>query len=344
MCRSCTNEQFTSLQEARPLNTILLSEPIEESAVKLLEGKAQVVVSPDPSDATVGRLLEGADALILRTATRVTREMLQKARRLKVVSRTGGGLNNVDVEAATEHRVVVCGVKGPQDRYVAEHAVMMMGALAKHFSYLDGQTRKGNFRSRFEYRPMGLAGKRVGLIGLGRIGRIVADMCVKAFGMEVWAYDPYVQVDSLKDKTIVLRHDLSDVIKTADFLSLHVPHTEETQGLIGAEQLAMMKPTAFLINTSRGEIVQEAALVDALNRGAIAGAGLDVFEKEPPDAQNPLFRFQNVILTPHTAALTKDGVIQLAEGAADNALRVLAGLKPTYSPNWEIVQAKPAPK
>ena len=326
------------------MNTILLSEPIEESAIKLLEGKAQVVVSPDPSDASVGRLLEEADALILRTATRVTREMLHKARRLKVVSRTGGGLNNVDVEAATDHRVVVCGVKGPQDRYVAEHAVMMMGALAKHFPYLDGQTRKGNFRSRFEYRPMGLAGKRMGLIGLGRIGRIVADICFNALRMEVWAYDPYLQADSMKDKNIVLRSDMFEVIKTADFLSLHVPLTDETRGLIGKEQLAMMKPTAFLINTSRGEIVQEAALVEALSRGAIAGAGMDVFEKEPPDAQNPLFRCENVILTPHSAALTKDGVVQLAVGAADNALRVLAGLKPTYSPNWEIVQTKPAPK
>ncbi|MBP1740471.1 MAG: NAD-binding D-isomer specific 2-hydroxyacid dehydrogenase [Deltaproteobacteria bacterium] len=326
------------------MNTILLSEPIEEAAIKLLQGKAQIIVSPDASDATVGRLLEEADGLILRTATRVTKEMLQKARRLKVISRTGGGLNNVDVEAATDHRVVVCGVKGPQDRYVAEHAVLMMGNLSKHFPYLDAQTRKGNFKSRFEYRPIGLAGKRVGLIGVGRIGRIVADMCVKAFGMEVWAYDPYVQADSLKDKTIVLRPDMSEVIKTADFLSLHVPLTEETRGLMGREQLAMMKPTAFLINTSRGEIVQESALVDALSRSALAGAGLDVYEKEPPDAQNPLFRFENVILTPHTAALTKDGVIKLAEGAADNALRVLAGLKPSYSPNWEIVQAKPGSK
>jgi len=184
----------------------------------------------------------------------------------------------------------------------------------------------------------------VGLIGLGRIGRIVADMCFNAFGMQVWAYDPYVQADFLKEKTIVLRSDIVEVIKTADFLSLHVPLTDETRGLIGKEQLAMLKSTAFLINTSRGEIVQETALVDALSRGAIAGAGLDVFEREPPSAQNPLFRFGNVILTPHTAALTKDGVIQLAEGAADNALRVLAGLKPTYSPNWEIVQAKPAPR
>jgi D-3-phosphoglycerate dehydrogenase / 2-oxoglutarate reductase len=341
MCISCTNERLTLLSGVHPLKTILLSEPIEQAAIKLIEGKAQIVVSPDPSEVTVGRLLEEADALILRTATRVNREMIQKAPRLRVISRTGGGLNNVDVEAATDHRVVVCGVKGPQDRYVAEHAVAMMGSLAKHFSYLDAQMRKGNFRSRFEYRPLGLAGKRLGLVGLGRIGRIVADICAKAFGMEVWGYDPYAQSDSLRDQPIVMQSELSEVIRAADFLSLHVPLSEETLGLMGQEQFALMKPSAFLINTSRGEIVQEAALVDALSRGAIAGAGLDVFEKEPPDAQNPLFRFENVILTPHTAALTKDGVIQLAEGAAENALCVLAGLKPSYSPNWEIVQAKP---
>jgi len=324
------------------LKTVLLSEPIEDAGIKLLDQKAEVLISPDPSEASVGRLMEEADALIVRTATRITREMIEKAPRLKVISRTGGGLNNVDVEAATEHRVVVCGVKGPQDRYVAEHAVAMMGALAKHLAYLDAQTRKGNFRSRFEYRPLGLAGKRVGLVGLGRIGRIVAHICATAFDMEVWGYDPYARIESLKDQPIEMHSDLSEVIRTADFLSLHVPLTEETRGLMGHQQFALMKPSAFLINTSRGEIVRESALVDALSRGAIAGAGLDVFEKEPPDAQNPLFAFGNVILTPHTAALTKDGVIQLAEGAADNALRVLAGLKPSYSPNWEIVQAKPA--
>ena len=330
------------LSGAHFLKTILLSEPIEQSAINLIEGKAQIVVSPDTSEVTVGRLLEEADALILRTATRVTREMIEKAPRLRAISRTGGGLNNVDVEAATDHRVVVCGVKGPQDRYVAEHAVAMMGSLAKHLSYLDAQTRKGNFRSRFEYRAIGLAGRQVGIVGLGRIGRIVADICAKAFGMEVWGYDPYASGDFLKDQPIVMRSDLPEVIRTADFISLHVPLTEETRGFMGKEQFALMKPSAFFINTSRGEIVQESALVDALSRGAIAGAGLDVFEKEPPDVQNPLFRFENVILTPHSAALTKDGVIQLAEGAAENALRVLAGLKPSYSPNWEIVQAKPA--
>lgn len=322
------------------MKKVLLSEPIDDAGMKILEGKVEVVVSPDPSEQSVGRLLRDADALILRTATQVNREMIVGSANLKVISRTGGGLSNVDIEAATDSKVVVCGVKGPQDRYVAEHAVSLMGALAKQFFYLDGQTKKGNFRSRFESRPMGLAGKRVGLIGLGRIGRIVGEIGVNGFGMEVWGYDPYVGPKDLEGTGIVLRKEMAEVIRTADFLSIHVPLTDETRGLMGEEQFKLMKPTAFVINTSRGEMIQEGALIRALNDGLIAGAGLDVFEKEPPDAQNPLFQIQNVIATPHTAALTKDAVAKLAEGSAENAINVLDGKPPSYSANWDEVQAK----
>jgi D-3-phosphoglycerate dehydrogenase len=321
------------------MKKVLLSEPIDKAGLKVLEGRAEVMISPDPSEESVGRLLQDADALIVRTATQITREMIEGAGQLKVISRTGGGLNNVDIQAATDCNVVVCGVKGPQDRFVAEHAVFMMGALAKAFFYLDGETRRGNFKSRFEYRPVGLAGKRAGLIGLGRIGRIVAEICIKGFRMEVWAYDPFVDSEALGVSDIVLAEEMAEVIRTADFLSLHVPVTEETRGLMGKEQFTWMKPTAFLINTSRGEVLQEDALVDALKNGQIAGAGLDVFEKEPPEVQNPLFQMGNVIATPHTAALSKDVVIKLAEGAAENAINVLEGEKPTYSTNWEIVQS-----
>lgn len=306
----------------------------------ILEGKVEVIVSPDPSEQSVGDLLRDADALILRTATQVSREMIENAVHLRVISRTGGGLSNVDIEAATESGVVVCGVKGPQDRHVAEHTIAFMGALAKQFSYLDGQTRKGNFRSRFEYRPVGLAGKRVGLIGLGRIGRIVGEICANGFSMEVWGYDPYVGPEDLEGTGIVLREEITEVIRTADFLSIHVPLTEKTRGLMGAEQFRLMKSTAFVINTSRGEMIQERALIKALSDGLIAGAGLDVFEHEPPDPDNPLFHFQNVIVTPHTAALTKDAVAKLAEGAAENALNVLNSKPPSYSANWEEVQTK----
>jgi D-3-phosphoglycerate dehydrogenase len=319
---------------------ILLSEPIDEAGLRVLDGRAQVVVSPDPSEESVGRLIQDVDALIVRTATRVSRKMLEGAGRLKVISRTGGGLNNVDIEAATHFNVVVCGVKGPQDRFVAEHTVFMMGALAKQIFYLDKETRKGNFKSRFDYRPVGLAGKRVGLIGLGRIGRIMAEICTRGFNMEVWAYDPYIAPEAPVETDIVIAKDIAEVIRTADFLSLHVPLTEETEGLMGRIQFELMKPTAFIINTSRGEVIQEKALIDALNRGTIAGAGLDVFEREPPDVHNPLFRMHNVIVTPHSAALTKETVAKLAEAAAENAICILEGRRPSYSPNWETLQAK----
>ena len=319
------------------MSKILLSEAIHESGLQLLEGKAEIIVCPEPTEVAIGSLIKDVDALIIRTAGSVTREMVEQAGRLKVISRTGGGLNNIDIDAATDHSIVVCGVKGPQDRMVAEHAVAFMGALTKQFFYLNAQVRKGNFTSRKEYRPAGLAGKRIGLIGLGRIGRIVADICSQAFHMEVWAYDPYLTPETLDSEYIVLKDDMAEVIRTADFLSLHVPLTENTTGLLGKAEFDLMKPGAFVINTSRGEVVQEAALVEALKSKKIAGAGLDVFEKEPPDIENPLFELENVVITPHSAALTKEAVALLAIGSAENALRVLDGKKPSYSPNWEKI-------
>jgi D-3-phosphoglycerate dehydrogenase len=326
------------------MSKVLLSEAIHESGLRLLENKAEVIVCPEPSEEAIGSLINDVDALIIRTAGKVTREMIKQAGRLKVISRTGGGLNNVDIKAATDYNIVVCGVKGPQDRMVAEHTVALIGALAKQFFYLNAQIRKGNFASRKEYRPAGLSGKRVGLIGLGRIGRLVADICARALHMEIWAYDPYVTPETLGSEDIVLKDDMTEVIRTADFLSLHVPLTENTGGLMGSAEFALMKPTAFFINTSRGEVVKEAALVDALKHQKIAGAGLDVFENEPPDAGNPLFDLENVIATPHTAALTKEAVALLAKGSAENVLSVLEGKKPSYSPNWDTVQGKTGQK
>jgi D-3-phosphoglycerate dehydrogenase len=321
------------------LKKVVVAEPIHEAGMKVLTGKVDILISPDPSGESVGPLLKKAHGLIVRTATKVTRSMIESAPHLEVISRTGGGLDNVDVEAATESNVVVCGVKGPQDRFVAEHAVTLMMALAKQIFYLNREVRKGNFRSRYEYRPMGLVGKRVGLIGLGRIGRIVAEMC-HPLGMEVWGYDPYLTPEDLHLPGLVFTKEREEIIQTSDFLSLHVPLSHETQGLIGKKELDLMKPTAFIINTSRGEIVDEPALIEALQQGKIAGAGLDVFAAEPPDLHHPFFRMEHLILTPHSGALTRDAVAQLAEGAAQNTLDVLEGRKPSYSINWDEVVRK----
>jgi D-3-phosphoglycerate dehydrogenase len=326
-------------QGSQRLFRILLSEPIEAAGMAALQGKAEVLISPDPSGETVGRLLRDADALILRTATKVTRGMIASSPRLKVISRTGGGLNNVDIDAATDHGVVVAGVKGPQDRYVAEHTIALIMALSKQLPYLDAQTRKGNFKSRFEYKPMGVDEKILGLVGLGRIGKIVASVAL-VMGMEVLAYDPYLKPENLKDTGIKLLHDVNKLLKVADFISLHVPATPETEKFINAERLAAMKKGAFLINTARGEIVDEPALVKALQSGHLAGAGLDVLAHEPPDPNSPLMSMQSVILSPHTAGLTKEGVALLARGAAENALAVLEGKAPSFSGNWEKVQGR----
>ncbi len=309
-----------------PVKKVLLSEPIDQAGMKVLEGRVQILVSPDPSERSVGQMMKDAHGLIVRTATQVNRTMIEAAARLEVISRTGGGLDNVDIRAATDCHVVVCGVKGPQDRFVAEHALSLITALAKALFYLDREVRRGNFKARFEYRPAGLAGKRLGLIGLGRIGRLVAEMCVQSLGMTVLGFDPYIQPQDLRIPAISIAENLGEVIRTADFLSLHVPLTDETRGLIGKEQLHLMKPTAFLINTSRGEVIEEAAL--------------DVFAKEPPDPRHPLFQLENVILTPHTASLTQDAVARLAEGAAQNVIDVLEGRPPSYSVNWEEVRSK----
>lgn len=318
---------------------ILLSEPIEAAGMAALEGKAEVLISPDPSAETVGRLLRDADALVLRTATKIDRQMIAQAPKLKVISRTGGGLNNVDIDAATEFGVVVAGVKGPQDRYVAEHTIALIMSLSKQLPYLDEQTRKGNFRSRFEYKPMGLEGKVLGLVGFGRIGKIVASVAF-VLGMKVLAYDPYLKPEQLQGSGIMLVDEPEALLKASDFVSLHVPATPETEKFMNARRLAGMKQGAFLINTARGEIVDEVALIQALQSGHLAGAGLDVLANEPPDVQSPLMGMQSVILSPHTAGLTREGVALLARGAAENALAVLEDKAPSFSGNWEKVQGR----
>lgn len=156
----------------------MLPEPIDPAGMGILEGMVGVILSPDPSEQSVGDLVQDVDALILLTANHVSREMIENAIHLSVISRTCGGLNNEDIEAATESRVVVCDVKGPQDPFVGEHTIAFMGASAKQFFHLDKETRSGSFNSRFEYRPLDLAGKKVGHIGLGRIGRIVAEISI----------------------------------------------------------------------------------------------------------------------------------------------------------------------
>ncbi len=317
------------------MKKVLITQPIHEEAVRLLEGRADIVVAPDPSEETVASLAGDVHGIVVRTTTRITADVIASARELEVIARTGAGVDNVDVAAATARGIPVCNLPGVNAGSVAEHTVALILALAKDLRRTDAAVRAGNWAVRNDYRARDLAGKTLGLVGLGRIGRRVAGMCSTAFGMRAIGCDPFVG-DGVPG---VEMHDgLADVFRESDFVSVHVPYTQETHHLVGGELLRAMKSDACFINTSRGSVVDEVALIAVLGEGAIAGAGLDVLEEEPPSRDNPLLGMDNVVLTAHSASLTRECVIRQATGAARAVLDVFAGREPEHVFNRESLQ------
>lgn len=323
----------------------------------MLEGRVEVVVAPDPREETVRAIIGGFHGVIVRTATRLGRETIDAATALEVIGRTGAGVDNVDVDAATRRGIPVCYTPEANCSSVVEHVLALILALAKQLPQMDQAVREGRFGVRYEYRAIDVAGKTVGVVGLGRIGRGVATRCREARDMKVIAYDPYVlpsppaplpqreRGDAVappsplpgRERGVVderppieFASNLPTLFECSDFVTLHVPYSQATHHLVNAELMAKMRPSSYLINTSRGPVVDEAALAQALSEGRIAGAGLDVFEKEPPDPDNPLLKLPNVILTPHSAALTKECVARMAVDAAQGVLDVLEGRRPKY--------------
>jgi D-3-phosphoglycerate dehydrogenase len=238
-------------------------------------------------------------------------------------------VDNVDVAAATQMGIMVTVVPGANTRSVAEHALTLILALMKQIPLMDREVRRGNFGIRFKNLPRDLAGKTLGLVGLGRIGSELARICRQALDMHILAYDPYLSPETMAAfKGWVEFCGLEKLFRESDVISLHLPFSPETQKLIGAQQLNWMKPEAFLVNTSRGGVIDEAALVQCLQERRIAGAGLDVFAREPLSEDSLLPGLDNVILTPHSAALTRECVIRVAVEAARATLDVFQGKKP----------------
>ncbi|GAG14620.1 unnamed protein product, partial [marine sediment metagenome] len=221
---------------------------------------------------------------------------------------------------------------------VAEHTIGFILALAKRLVISDKATRQGNFALREEFAVSDLEGKTLGIVGVGKVGCTLAKKCKAAFNMKVLSYDPYLSPEKAKEMEVSLSDSLPELLKESDFVSIHVPLTKETRDLIGEEELKLMKSTAFLINVGRGRIVDEKALAKALKEKWIAGAASDVFSQEPPDPDNPLLKIENVILSPHMAALTKECVIRMATGAAQGVLDVLKGNKPEYIANLDFLK------
>ncbi len=265
--------------------------------------------------------ISDVDAILVRSATKVDAEALAAARRLKVVARAGVGLDNIDVKQATQSGVMV--VNAPTSNIIsaAELAVGLLLAAARHLAPAHASLTKGEWK-RSKYTGVELYEKTVGIVGLGRIGVLVAQR-LSAFGMKVVAFDPYVQAGRAAQLGVRLVA-LDELLDQADFISVHLPKTPETVGLIGAEQLARCKPTAILVNAARGGIVDEHALYVALKDGLIAGAGLDVFASEPC-TDSPLFEFDNVIATPHLGASTDEAQEKAGVAVAKSVRLALSG-------------------
>lgn len=321
------------------LKRVLLPQPIESEAAEALEqAGVDMVVAQDPSPETVGPLLKGVQGLILRTGIKITRDLMDLARDLQVISRTGGGLDNVDVDAATKKNIIVTSNLGVNTSSVVEHALALMLALAKQIPIMDRAVRNEDFKIRYKNLPRDLRGKTLGLLGFGRIGSELGRSCRELFDMQVISHDPYVsetvRVGCKGRVEFVKREELFD---RSDVLSIHVPLTATTHHAVGQQELALMKSSAIVINTARGPIVDQSALLTALQNRQIAGAGLDVFEQEPVAADNPLLGLDNIILTPHSAALTRECVIRMALEAVKCTLEVFSGRVPPNVANPQVL-------
>ena len=269
------------------------------------------------------QLLENADAVIAGSDP-LSRSVLENCPRLKVISRPGVGYDAIDIKAARELGVRVATTPGTNERAVADHAFALILGLARALLRLDRETRQGSWK-----RPVSAdVGRKVlGIIGLGAIGRQVA-LRGRGFDMQVLAHEIYPNLEFVKQHGVELT-TLEDLLQRADFVSLHTPSTPDTYHLMNEERLRLMKPTAYLVNTARGPLIDEKALLKALKEGWIAGAGLDVFEKEPPGA-SPFFDLDNVLVSPHIAGITDDACHAMAEMAIENVVRVLDGNDPVY--------------
>ncbi len=317
-----------------PLYRVLVSDPLSEEGLRLLEAHAQVDVRTGLSPEELARIIPPYDALIVRSGTRVTREVLAAAENLKVIARAGVGVDNIDIDAATEYGVMV--VNAPTGNIVAaaEHTIALLMALARRLPQAYVAMREGHW-DRKAYMGVEVREKTLGLIGLGRVASEVARRA-RGLEMHVIAHDPYVSTEYAQKLGVALV-PLEELLSRADVVSLHLPLTAETRHFMNAACFARMKPGSYLINTSRGGVVDEEALLRALDEGRLAGAALDVFSVEPLPEDHPLRRHPKVILTPHIGGSTVEAQARVARDAAEQVIAVLQGRPAPYAINAPIV-------
>ncbi len=320
------------------MNSVLVAGPIHEAGRALLDQRSDVryEILPAPRIEDIEQRIDDLDAILLRL-TPLPGDTIRKAKRLKIVSRHGVGFDQVDVDALSRRRIPLSIVGDVNAVPVAEHAFALLLALARNLVVMDRATRNGGYGIRNECHLAELQAKTVLIVGYGRIGRQMARRCA-AFDMSVVIADPHVSRNEVEAAGYAHVKEFRDALEAADFVSLHLPGASDGHALVGEPELEKMKPGAFLINTGRGSLICEAALVRALGLGHLGGAGLDVTRDEPPAPNSPLLGLENVILSPHCASHTRECMARMSEVSVRNILDAFDGrLDPELVVNREAL-------
>lgn len=328
--------------EKRAFYVKYLAHPSYEEVIRQRQDVRLDKIENDSADAVAAPILAAAHAFQIGAARdelaatyHVGPQLLQRTPNLLVVSSNGAGYDTVDVAACTKAGVLVVNQTGGNKLSVAEHVLGMLLALSKRIVEADKIMRREAGMNRNAYLGTEAQGKTIGIVGLGNVGTRVAELCRGLFAMRVLAYDPFLSADEMA-KRGAEKVDLDALMAGSDYVSINCPLNDASRGMIGAKQFGLMKPSAYFITTARGFIHDEGALAEVLARNGIAGAGLDVWAKEPPPLDHPLLKFDNVIISPHTAGVTKEARANMGRIAAEQVLTALDGKRPPRMVNPEV--------
>lgn len=322
------------MPENSPGQTVYILDPIHTAGADRIAAAHDTIM---PDQGTADPRIAATTIIVVRT-TELPEALIARMPNLKLIVKHGAGVDNIPIPFASQRGVLVCNTPGGNNSTaVAEGAVALMLSVLRRVREMDAIVRENRWGERWKTRLSDLTEAKVGLIGFGRIARHTAKICGAGFGAEIGAHDPMLSPEDIRAAGATPM-DLDELLGWADVISIHVPLTDGTRGLIGAAQLALMHKGAVIVNTSRGGIIDEDALADALKHGRIGGAGIDVFEFEPPRPDNPLFPLPNVVLGPHVAGVTEASMKGMALACADVIDTVLAGNRPATLLNPEVYQ------
>ena len=315
---------------------ILATAPIDQTAIDILSPYGEIITAPDDREDTLVSLAADAEVIVVRGVAQITETIIEAAEKLKVIGRTGVGINNIDIASATARGIPVVFTPGANSRAVAEAAMAFLLALAKRVTYWDGQTKANEWSSRYHSMNDDLEGKTLGIVGFGNIGQQLARLATP-FDMKIIACDPYTRPDIATELGVEMV-PLDELIKRSKYISLHTVLTPETEGMINDKNLQYLQTGSYLINLSRGEAIDSLdTILEALNDGRLAGAGLDVFVPEPADISHPIFKHPNFLTAPHVASLTKNAIDTIHLWMANDIKAVLEGERPKNLVNPEVL-------